>query len=208
MKRNFIISWSIANAIGLSLGFLAFIQTLMFYAYGFNFDLHWDIEADENSPQDTVYLITGLALGLSVFGLVYTSFQAIVLRSYLQNIWQWIAFGAVGFLLILLIILPFLSIWGHIPGPVEPFAIVFGGTLFTLLLQFRYLRKQGIAPARPILWYVVGIVAGLAILFLLYLAGMNVSWPLAVAFIGFVVGCSAGVFSAKHFYKALHKGTL
>ena len=91
MKNNFTLSWFIANALGLSLGFLAFIQTLQFYSYGFNFDLHWDFEAGQKAAeamQDTertMYLLKGLAFALPIFGLVYMASQAIVLRNFLQH---------------------------------------------------------------------------------------------------------------------------
>ena len=177
MKRRFQLSWTIVNAIGLSIGFLSFIQALMFYSYSLNFDLHWDFQAAENLPEDTNYLIKGLAIALPIFGLVYTSIQSLVLKNYLPSIWKWMAHGVVGFVIIVLMILPFASIWGHIPGPVEPFSIVFGGSVCTI------------------------IAVGILILFVLYQIGMNLSWALEVAIIGLVVGGSAGYFSSKHFEK-------
>lgn len=207
MKNTFTLPWTIANALGLSLGFLAFIQTLMFYSFGLNFDLHWDFDAPGNPDKGSGYIIRGLALGLTVFGVVFTAFQAFVLRRYLPTTWRWILSGLLGFALVVLIIWPFAEIWGHIPGPVEPFVVVFSGSLLTLIFQWRYLRTHGIAPLKPFIWYVVGVVVGLiftlALMYFLIWIGMKFTWAMDVAIIGLIVGGSAGYFSAKHFKMAL-----
>ena len=109
--------------------------------------------------------------------------------------------------MVILIVYPFSSVWGDIPGPVEPFAIVFGGAVITLILQWRYLKKNGLAPGKLFLWYLLGILIGLIGLFVLYLVGLNVSWALEIAIIGLITGASSGFFSARHFYKELNRIT-
>lgn len=219
MKNNFTFSWSMANALGVSIGFLAFIQTLNFYFHGFNFDLHWDIEAGRRNAEGmeeterALALLKGLALALPVFGLVYTTSQAFVLNKFLENIWQWVVSGGLGFLFVVVVVLPFASIWGDIPGPVEPLTLVMGGTIFTLLLQWRYLRKNGIASVRPLLWYALGVATGLAIVSsmffgLYYLFGDFWTWAMEIAITGLFAGGFAGLLSANHFNKELHKGEL
>ena len=48
MKNNFTLRWTLANALGMSLGFLAFIQFLMFYEFGLNFEMHWAFGVDSD----------------------------------------------------------------------------------------------------------------------------------------------------------------
>ncbi|MCZ6504135.1 MAG: hypothetical protein O6945_16685, partial [Gammaproteobacteria bacterium] len=92
----------------------------------------------------------------------------------------------------------------RIEGPAEPLIIVLGGTLFMLILQWRYLRKQGIKPARPIIWFGVGVLLGmLPVLLLFMVIWTNVPWGVDIAIMGLIVGGSAGFLSAKHFQKVL-----
>jgi len=46
MKNNFTLRWTIANALGMSLGFLTAAQFTMFYKYGLNFENHWGLGVD------------------------------------------------------------------------------------------------------------------------------------------------------------------
>lgn len=41
------VRWTVASAIGMALGFLAFLQTLMFLGFGFDFQRHWSEAAVE-----------------------------------------------------------------------------------------------------------------------------------------------------------------
>ena len=67
-----------------------------------------------------------------------------------------------------------------------------------LILQWRYLRKQGIKPARPIMWFGAGFLLGIIPLLLLFMViGLNVPWAAEVA----IMGGLAGFLSAKHFQK-------
>ena len=167
MKNNFTLRWTLANALGMSLGFLASAQFLNFYEYGLNFEKHW-IFGDDLDMSDNARLI-GKGIGLAIFGSVFCLGQVLVLKQYLPKIWAWILNGALGYIVVLLIIWPLIGIWGRIEGPVEPLTIVLGGTLFMLILQWRYLRKQGIKPARPIMWFGVGFLLGILPVVLLFM---------------------------------------
>ena len=203
MKNNFPLRWTLANALGMSLGFLAFIQFLMFYGHGLNFEMHWDFEAQENLDISENAMLGGIGIGLAVFGSVFSLGQAIILKQYLPKLWAWVLNGALGYIVVLLIIWPFIGIWGRIEGPVEPLTVVVGGTLFMLILQWRYLTKQGIKTARSFVWFGVGVLLGIILLLLLFKVGMNVPWAAEIAIIGLIVGGSAGFLSGRHFQKVL-----
>jgi len=204
MKNNFILRWTLANALGMSLGFLAFIQFLMFYGYGLNFEKHWVFGTDSDMSENA--MLIGIGIGLAVFGSVFSLGQALILKQYLSKLWAWVLNGALGYLVVLLIIWPFIGIWGSIEGPVEPLTVVLGGTLFMLILQWRYLGKQGIKPARPILWFGAGFLLGIIPLFLLFMViGLNVPWAAEVAIMGLIMGGLAGFLSARHFQKVLEE---
>ncbi len=206
MKNNFTLRWTLANALGMSLGFLAFIQFLMFYGYGLNFEKHWVFGEDIGMSENAMLL--GISIGLPIFGSVFSLGQAVILKQYLPKLWAWILNGALGYIAVILIIWPLIGIWGRIEGPVEPLTIVLGGTLFMLILQWRYLRKQGIKPTRPIIWFGAGVLLGIILMLLLYKIGINVPWVVEVAIIGLIVGGSAGFLSAKHFQKVLEERSM
>ncbi len=207
MKNNFTLRWTLANALGMSLGFLVSQQFLMFYEHGLNFEKLWifgaDIDMSENAR------LIGMGISLAVFGSVFSLGQAIILKQYLPKLWAWILNGALGYIVVLLIIWPLIGIWGKIEGPVEPLTLVLGGTFFMLILQWRYLRKQGIKPARPIIWFVAGLLLGIIPLLLLFMViGLNVPWAAEVAIMGLILGGSAGLLSARHFQKVLEERSL
>jgi len=207
MKNNFTLRWTLANALGMSLGFLAFIQFLMFYGYGLNFEMHWVFGAESDMSENA--MLIGIGIGLAVFGSVFSLGQAIILKQYLPKLGAWILNGALGYIVVLLIIWPFIGIWGRIEGPVEPLTVVLGGTLFMLILQWRYLRKQGIKPARPIMWFGAGFLLGIIPLLLLFMViGLNVPWAAEVAIMGLIMGGFAGFLSARHFQKVLEERSM
>ena len=206
MKNNFTLRWTIANALGMSLGFLSALQFLMFYQYGLDFDKHWS-EAG-HGLSETSRLIS-IGFGLAIFGSIFSFAQALILKQYLPKIWTWVLYGALGYMVVLLIIWPFISIWGSIPGPVEPLTLVLGGTLFMLVLQWRYLKKQGVEPARPILWFGAGFLLGLLPVVLLFMfIWPNVPWGVDIAIMGVLMGGAAGLLSAKHFQKVLEERSM
>ncbi len=204
MKNNFTLKWTLANSLGMSLGFLAVLQFIMFYEFGLNFEKHWDFEADSGISENSKLI--GIGIGLAIFGSVFSLGQAIILKQYLPKLWAWILNGALGYIVVLLIIWPLIGIWGEIEGPVEPLTIVLGGTLFMVILQWRYLRKQGIKPTRPFIWFGAGVLLGIIPLPLLFMViGLNVPWAAELAIMGLILGGSAGFLSARHFQKALEE---
>jgi hypothetical protein len=202
MKNNFTLRWTLANALGMSIGFLSAIQFLMFYEYGLDFDKHWS--SGSGLGLSEIDRLISIGLGLAIFGAIFSFAQAIILNQYLPKIWRWVIYGALGYMVVLLIIWPFIGIWGSIPGPVEPLTLVLGGTLFMLVLQWRYLKKLGVKPARPILWFGAGFLLGLLPVNLLFMfIWPNVPWGVDIAIMGVLVGGAAGLLSAKHFQKVL-----
>jgi len=209
MKNNFTLRWTVANAFGMSIGFLASAQFLNFYEYGLNFEKHW-IFGDDLDMSDNARLISK-GIGLAIFGSVFCLGQALILKQYLPKIWAWILNGALGYIVVLLIVWPliWIGIWGRIEGPVEPLIIILGGTLFMIILQWRYLRKQGIKPARPIMWFGAGTLLGVAPLFLLfYFILGDIPWALEICIMGLIIGGSAGFLSARHFQKVLEERSM
>jgi len=207
MKNNFTLRWTFANALGMSLGFLSLIQFLMFYQYGLDFEKHWIFGADIDMSENAQLILIGI--GLAIFGSVFSLAQALILKQYLPKVWPWVLYGALGYMVVLLIIWPFISIWGSIPGPVEPLTLVLGGTLFMLVLQWRYLKKQGVEPARPILWFGAGFLLGLLPVVLLFMfIWPNVPWGVDIAIMGVLMGGAAGLLSAKHFQKVLEERSM
>jgi len=65
MKNNFTLRWTLANALGMSLGFLASAQFTMFYKYGLNFEMHWRFGsgADQDFSQSSMLLKAGHSIG-------------------------------------------------------------------------------------------------------------------------------------------------
>jgi hypothetical protein len=218
--RKMLLRWTIANATGMALGFLAFIQILMFLAFGLDFGLHWSSEvvdkwAAEN-PEDAERLLRiGLVAGLPLAGAVVSSSQAWALRGRLSRLWQWILCGPAGFAVMILVIWPFTAIWGDLPGPVEPFTIVGGGLLVTAILQWWFLRRQGIAAKRWLVLWVAGLPLGIVVFMLAYTvldavifpgAENSIAWAGEVALIGLFIGGTAAAISGKPLFRAISLG--
>lgn len=210
-QRSLLVRWILANAIGMSLGFLAFVQTLMFLAFGLDFDLHWSTEMAESldSAEAERLLRIGLVIGLPLAGAIVTGCQAWVLRGLLPRVRNWILAGPLGFAVIILVIWPLTAIWGDLPGPVEPFTIVGGGLLMTGILQWSSLRREGIAPTRWLVLWLAGLPLGMVVFMGSYwLVGLAVSlsWAVEVALIGFLVGGTAAAVSGSALFRAISSG--
>ena len=203
MKNNFTLRWTIANALAMSIGFLAALQFLMFYAHGLDFEKHWVFGEPEDMSDTARTVVIGIAL--LIFGIIFSFGQVLVLKQYLEKPRLWILTGPSGYVLVLLIIAPFIGIWGGIPGPVEPLAITLGGTFFMIAFQWIFLKKQGIAPARPILCFALGLVAGVLPLVVLFGFIWNPPWGADIALMGLSMGGCAGFLSARHFQKVLEE---
>ena len=202
-----VLPWILANALGMALGFLAFMQTLNFMSFGLDFEKHWSdaaIEAwaaahPENAER--VFLL-GLVLGLPLGGTIFASFQAWVLRGSLRRPWLWVSCGAAGFLVPILVIWPLRAIWGDIPGPVEPFTVAGGGMLGVGILQWWLLRRQGVDARRWLALWIVGLPLGMVVFVIVVGAAKLVvgawpPWPLEIALYGVFIGGTAAALSGR-----------
>ena len=204
-------TWILANAFGMSLGFLVFIQTLMFLAFGLDFANHWSAAAVEGLEDSERLLHIGLAIGLPLAGTTLATSQAWALRGRLSSLWQWVLCGPAGFAVMILVIWPFTAIWGDIPGPVEPLTIVGGGLLMTGMLQWLLLRRRGIDANRWLLLWIVGLPLGfLVTAAVIYGTGEVVGyppWPLEIALVGFIIGGTAAAVSGRTLHGRISPGT-
>lgn len=212
-----LVPWTIANAIAMSLGFLAFIQMLMFLSFGLNFEHHWssqsvDSFAAENPEAAEQLLRTGLLLGLPLAGAILTSGQALVVHGVLPRVRTWILAGPLGFAAIIALIWPFTAIWGDIPGPVEPFTIVAGGLLMTGVIQWWQLRRMGISATRWLVLWLAGLPLGMVVFMLVYTlldevlfpdSAYSIGWVGEVALIGLFIGGTAAAVSGNSLFRAI-----
>ena len=215
--RKLLLRWAIANAIGMALGFLAFVQTLMFLGFGLDFGQHWSSEAVESfgaeNPEYAERLLRiGLVVGLPLAGAILTSCQAFVLRGLLPHVRTWILAGPLGFAAVILLIWPFWAIWGDIPGPVEPFTIVGGGLSMTAMIQWWSLRRRNIAGTRWLVLWLVGLPLGMVVFMLAYTLldaviapgeQYSIGWAGTVALIGFFIGGTAAAINGKSLFRAI-----
>ena len=205
VEEHPLLPWTIANAIAMSLGFLAFIQTLMFLSFGLNLEHHWSSQSVDNfaaeNPEAAEQLLrTGLLIGLPLAGAILTSGQALVVHDVLPRVRTWILAGPLGFAAIIVLIWPLTAIWGDIPGPVEPFTVVAGGLLMTGVIQWWALRRLGILATRWLLLWLAGLPLGMVVFMLVNSlldsvvspdSGYSVGWVGEVAPIGLIIGGTA-----------------
>ena len=216
-RRERLVAWTIANAIAMSLGFLVFIQTLMFLSFGLNFEPHWSSQsvdnfAAENPEAAEQMLRTGLLIGLPLAGAILASGQALVMQRVLPRVRTWILAGPLGFASIIALIWPLTAIWGDIPGPVEPFAIVAGGLLMTGVIQWWQLRRMGISATRWLVLWLAGLPLGMVVFMLVYTlldrvvfpdSEYSIGWAVEVALIGLFIGGTAAAISGKSLFRAM-----
>lgn len=213
MKRHDrFLTWIAANAMGMALGFLTFLEVLNFLAFGFDFSLHWSEEALEGLENPEPLLRLGLGIGLPLAGALLAACQAWVLRGYLPRLWPWILCGPAGFLVPILVIWPLREIWGHIPGPVEPFAVVGGGMLGAGILQWLLLRRRGVDATRWLVLSMVGLPLGMVVFMGVVGAARLVvgawpPWPLVIFLIGAFIGGTAGAVSGNVLLRRLSSQT-
>jgi hypothetical protein len=210
--RELLLRWTFTNAIGMALGFLAFVQALMFLAFGLDFGLHWSSEVVESwaaeNPENAERLLRiGLVVGLPLAGAIVASCQAWALRGRLSRLWQWILCGPAGFGVIILVIWPFTAIWGDIPGPVEPMTIVGGGLLATGGFEWLLLRRRGVRATRWLGLWILGLPLGMVVTAVVVIGTGEVfgypPWALEVAISGFFVGGTAAAVSWKPLFRTV-----
>lgn len=202
---SFFAKWSLANAFGLSIGFLTILQVGMLLQFGFDLDAHWK----PSSLGQGVWLgyrFVGLLLG----GTIFAATQAVVLRPYLKHVFQWVIAGALGFGCVIAIMWPLWSagLWGYIPGPIEPILITVGGGSMMGLLQWSVLRRNSIHATKWLLLWLAGLLASIPVTFVVFFFVMGIlkielGWPIEVALSGFLVGGVPAAISAKAIHATL-----
>ena len=205
-EKRPLVLWTLANAIGMMLGFLAFLEVLMFIGFGLNFKLHWSSDAVEGIENPERLFAIGLAVGLPLAGAIFTLCQAFVLRGRLPQVRYWILAGPVGFASVIVLVWPFREIWGKIPGPVEPFTIVGGGLLMSAVLQWLSLRRQDIEANRWFVLWIIGLPIGRIMctgIYLLINLVVSVSWAGEVALVGFFIGGTAAAVSGTALFRSI-----
>ena len=196
-----------ANALGLGVAFVAYLQIGMLAKYGLDFERYWQWQ--EQAVGHSIVDYASLLVELLVAGAIFGPFQALVLRSHGLRVVPWIVVTAVGFVLLAAVFWPLMAIGvlGIIPGPVEPILFTVGGSILAGGCQYLVLRRQGIAASRWLLLWVVGVIGGLALTaaFFMSIEGLGVSlgWLLDVFFSGFWVAGVAALVSGSTLFSAL-----
>jgi hypothetical protein len=88
--RDFQIRWILSSGVGMSLGFLAFMNFLFFLAFGLEFGNYWSEQATEGIENAEQLLRIGLAVGLPLAGAIFTATQTCALRNFGIRYWRWV----------------------------------------------------------------------------------------------------------------------
>lgn len=216
MKERFLAKWILANGTGMALGFWTFLHLLFAIAFGLDFEKYWSETAVEGIENAEQLLRWGAAIGLPLAGAVFTSIQAPFLRNSSVGLRWWILAGPAGFVVPLLVIWPLTSVWGDIPGPVEPFTIVGGGLVGVAALQWWSLRRNGVTSKRWLFLWCLGLPLGMIAFMLGYIlldavilpgSESSIGWAWEVGLIGFAIGSVAAAVSGKSLLRAISRET-
>jgi len=206
MKKRRRLVWTAANALGLGVGFVFMLQTMMLFQYGFDWERHWEFVP----PGRTLSVYAGTLVGALVGGLIFGSAQALVLRSRLLRVIPWILATTAGFgFIVVAVIWPLLAteIMGRIPGPVEPIIGTVGSCSAAGIIQYLVLRRQGIVASKWLAWWVVGVVVSLVPMALVFMSlegmGLSLPWPIEVFLSGFIVAGVAALISGGALFTAI-----
>lgn len=100
-----------------------------------------------------------------------------------------------------------LGVWGVIPGPVEPIIVTVGGASLAGIFQYLMLRRHGIHASKWLILWIVGLVASLVPMAILFMSldklNMSISWPTEVFVMGFIVAGVAALISGKSLFATL-----
>ncbi len=199
MKQSRLPIWTLANALGLGVSFVAILQMTMLVEYGLDFEKYWEFIPPDQSVRAYAARLVSSLLGGAIFGAA----QVLFLRSRSVRVGSWILATTVGFALILAVEWPLMAvgIWGRIPGPIEPISITVGGGSFAGIMQYLALRKQGIVASRWLALWIGGLVASLVPAALVFIsleeAGLSISWPVETFLSGFIVAGVAALISGR-----------
>jgi hypothetical protein len=208
MRKHELLVWISATALGLGLGFVAILQTGMLIEFGFDWKMHWDWIEEPVSRDARPYVATLMSflVGGAVLGLA----QALVVRS--RNVAEtgWLVATVTGFGVLAVIVewpLIALDLLGIIPGPVEPIIATVGGATMAGIFQYLMLRRQGFSASKWLILWVVGLVASLVPMVILFVAldelNISISWPTEVFVNGFIVGGFAALVSGRALFATL-----
>lgn len=119
MKKNDLLVWTSANALGFGIGFVASLQMIFLIRFGFDWEMHWHWVGTgvDKSALSFVSALIGPLVGMAIFG----STQALAVRSQNVRLLQWTLATVAGFGVLVVAIqwpLMALGVWGVIPGPV------------------------------------------------------------------------------------------
>jgi hypothetical protein len=216
MNKWLLTKWILANGTGMALGFYTYLYLLMVIAFGLDFEKYWSDAAVEGLENSEQMLRWGSAIGLPLAGVVFTSFQAVLLRGSSVNLRRWIFAGPSGFVVPLLVIWALTSVWGDIPGPVEPFTIVGGGLLGVAAIQWWSLPHDGGHSKRWLLLWCFGLPLGMVAFMLTYAlldavivpsSAGSITWAWEIGLIGFSVGSVAAAVSGTSLLRSISVGT-
>lgn len=207
MKTAFYLKWTAANALGLGVAFVAYLQIPMLVEFGLDLERHWQWQ--EQAVETGFLFYSGSLVALLVAGAIFGASQSLVLRSYHLRVIPWILATAVGFVLLAAIFWPLAAagVLGVIPGPVEPILFTVVGGSLAGVCQYRAMRDQRIAASRWLVRWIVGLVGGLGLTAAFFMSvegnGIVLGWLLDTFFSGFWVAGVAAVVSSSTLFSAL-----
>jgi hypothetical protein len=207
MKNTFLLKWTAANALGLGVAFVVYLQIPMLAKYGLDFEAYWQWQ--EQAVAHGLVSYAGMLLALLVAGAILGASQALVLRSHSLRVFSWILATTLGFALLAAVFWPLMAaeVLGIIPGPVEPITFLVGGGSLAGILQYLALRRQGIHALPGIGLWIAGLVASLVPTALLFMSleglGVSISWPIETFLSGFMVAGLAAWISGKALFAAI-----
>ena len=205
MTQRFLVKWVLVNALGLAIAFVTALQTEMFVQFGFNTQLHWQFIP----PEGGVGYAFAELIFLIVLGAIFGAVQTLILRGYSVRVIPWIVLSTAGFGVVACVSWPLIAanLWGKIPGPVEPIVTFVIGGGMAGILQFLWLRRQGILAQRWVVLWVGGVILSLVPTAALFMSleslGVSVGWPMEAFLNGLVVGGVAALASGKALFAAL-----
>lgn len=207
MNNNQLLKWIFANAFGLGIGFILFLQIGMTLRYGFNMEKYWKFGQpwDYSLWEYMRRLISSFVLGAFVGFVQYSIVKSINANIRLS---PWVSVTAIGFCLLTITVdWPLLYMeFGNLPGPLDPIIVTVGGGIFAGVAQYFYLRRKGILAKKWLLLWLTGLVLSLiptALFFTFIGDHLKLSWPMEVFISGFLVAGVAAWISGNAFFSAL-----
>jgi len=209
MKKHELLVWTLANALGFGVGFVAMLQMQMLIEFGFDWEMHWNWIGKPADQGALSYVSTLMAVLVS--GTIFGSAQALAVRSRNVRVFRWILATIAGFgIVVVAIVWPLiaLGVMGNIPGPVEPIIFTIGGGSLAGICQYVSMRSQGIFAGKWLALWIAGLIVGLVVTaFFFSLAegplDIALNWPAEIFVSGFIVAGVAALISGKALFNSL-----